>query len=199
MRRNEIRGVLAGVSALILLLATDAGAPRALAAEDQPLRLTATAVNLSGVGRARMERLDIVIERWTSDEQRAQLIETLIEQGSDKLYDAVQKIKPRAGFIKTTTSLGWDIQYARETPLPDGGRRIVFVTDRPMSFYEVSRSTRSSDYDFMVCEIHLDAAGKGEGKLAGGTKIRWNKEEHSIVLENYGIEPVRLTQVNVSK
>lgn len=171
----------------------------ALEAADAALRLRAFAVNLSGGGRTETQTLQIVIERWSTDEERKKLIEALVEMGSDKLFDLVQDIKPRAGFIRTSTSLGWDIKYARETPLPSGGRRVVFATDRPMSFREVRNSTRSEDYDFMVCEIHLGPDGKGEGKLAAAAKISYDREKHQIELENYGQQPIRLTKVSVDK
>jgi hypothetical protein len=160
-----------------------------------PFRMTAFAVNLSGVGRTRPTTLDIVIERWSTDEEKDKLLTTLVEKGEDKLMDMVQDIKPRAGFIRTTQSLGWDIQIARYGELPSGGYRIIFVTDRPMSFYELRNNTRSRDYDFMVCEIRLNKEGKGEGKLAAGTKITYDKDKKQVTLENYGIEPVRLTSV----
>jgi hypothetical protein len=160
-----------------------------------PFRMTAFAVNLSGVGRTRPQTLDIVIERWSTDDEKQKLLDTLVEKGDDKLLDMVQKIKPRAGFIRTTQSLGWDIQVARYGELPDGGHRILFVTDRPMSFYELRNNTRSRDYDFMVCEIRLDKDGKGQGKLAGGTKITYDKDTKQVTIENYGQEPVRLTSV----
>ena len=191
------------VLALAGVLASAVLAGRSLPAQDaekpKPLHLTAFAVNLSGVGAARPQTLQIVIERWSTDEERKKLLDTLVEKGGDKLIDAVQDIKPRAGFIRTTSSLGWDIQYAREHELPSGGRRIVFATDRPISFQEARNSTRSSDYEFMVCEIRLGPDGKGEGKLAGGTKISWDKEKKAIEIENYGQQPVRLTQVTVDK
>ena len=108
-----------------------------------------------------------------------------MEKSSDKLLDAVQKIKPRAGFIRTTTSLGWDIQFARMTDLPSGGKRIVFATDRPIGFGEARNSTRSSDYEFMLCEVRLGANGKGEGKLAAAAKITWDKDKKQVEIENY--------------
>ena len=175
-------------------------APALAPAADPVLSLTAIAVNMSGVGRTgRMETLQIVIERWSTDEERAMLIDTLVEKSADKLLDAVQKIKPRAGFIRTTTSLGWDIQFARETDLPSGGKRIVFATDRPMGFREVRNSNRSADYEFMLCEIRLGPDGKGEGKLAAAAKISYDKDAKKIEIENYGQEPVRLTQVLTDK
>jgi hypothetical protein len=185
-----------GWIALGLLTALAAPAPAA----DPVMSLTAFAVNMTGVGRqGRAETLQIVIERWSSDEERAQLIDTLVEKSSDKLLDAVQKIKPRAGFIRTTTSLGWDIQFARMTDLPSGGKRIVFATDRPIGFGEARNSTRSSDYEFMLCEVRLGANGKGEGKLAAAAKITWDKDKKQVEIENYAQEPVRLTQVTEDK
>ena len=172
------------------LSAQDTAAPAPL-----PFRMTAFAVNLSGIGRARPQTLQIVIERWSTDEERKKLLDTLVEKGGEKLYDVVQDIKPRAGFIRTTSSLGWDIQYARETATPSGGRRITFATDRPMSFREMRENTRSTEYDFVVCEIRLGPDGKGEGKLAAGAKVEYDKDEKTVQVENYGIEPVRLTEV----
>jgi hypothetical protein len=164
-----------------------------------PLRMSAFAVNLSGVGRARPTTLEIVIERWSTEEEKDKLLTTLIERGEDKLLDMVQDIKPRAGFIRTTQSLGWDISFAKAFPRASGGFRLVFVTDRPMGFYELRNSTRSRDYEFMVCEIRIGKDGKGEGKLAAGTKITYDKDKKQVEIENYGQEPVRLTTVSVDK
>ena len=168
------------------------------AAAEPELRLRALAVNMSGVGRPGAETLDIVIERWSTDADQKMVIDTLKERG-DKLLDALQDLEPRAGYIRTTTSLGWDIQYARQEELSSGGRRVVFATDRPMSFYELRNRTRSSEFEFMFCEIRLRPDGKGEGKLSTVAKIRWDAYERAVEIEDYAIEPVRLTQVSVVK
>lgn len=185
----------------VLTMACLAAADRGPFAQDAPtpLHMTAFAVNLSGVGRARPQTLQIVIERWSTDEERKRLLDTLVEKGGEKLIDVVQDMKPRAGYIRTTSSLGWDIQYAHQVPTPSGGRRVVFVTDRPISFREARDNTRSSEYEFMVCEIRLGPDGKGDGKLAAGTKITYDRERKQIELENYGQQPIRLTQVTVDK
>jgi hypothetical protein len=194
-RRRWVVGALP--LALSLVAALPSGAP---AKDAKPvLRLTAFAVNMTGVGRTGAGTLQIAIERWSTDAERAGLINTLVESGSDKLLDAVQKIKPRAGYIRTNTSLGWDIQFARMTEIEGGGKRIVFATDRPMSFFEASNNTRSSDYEFMLCEMRIGASGKGEGKLAVSAKIRYDKDKKTVEIENYGQEPVRLTQVTIDK
>lgn len=187
-----------GLAVLVGLFAL--AVPGSAPAADPLLSLSAFAVNMSGVGRTgRTETLQIVIERWSTDEERALLVDTLVEKSADKLLDAVQKIKPRAGYIRTTTSLGWDIQFARETDLPSGGKRIVFATDRPIGFQEARNSSRSADYEFMICEIRLGPDGKGEGKLSTATKVTYDKDKKQVELENYGQEPVRLTQVLTDK
>ena len=197
-RRTDEHGLLR-LALAGLLLAAGARIAGAETAPAPKLRLNAFAVNLSGIGRVRAEPLQIVIDRWSTDAEHDKLLGVLKEKGSDKLLDALQAVKPRAGYIRTTTSLGWDIQYARDNPLPDGGRRIVFATDRPMSFFERRNQTRSSEYEFMLCEIHLGKDGTGEGKLAVLAKISYDKAKNQIEIENYGLQPVRLTRVQVEK
>lgn len=185
----------------VALLASLAGvswtARPASAEEKALLQLHAFAVDLSGSRSARAGTLEIVIERWSTDEERDRLRETLMERGADGLLSALQKVKPRAGYIRTSSSLGWDIHYARERPIGDGGRRVIIATDRPLSFWELRNRPRSVDYEFTLAEIRLNQDGKGEGKLAKAAKISWNRTTSTIEIEDYGIEPVRLTEVRV--
>jgi hypothetical protein len=172
--------------------------PRPTHAKTEPvLQLRAFAVNMSGGRRASAGTLDITIERWSTDEERSRLLAVLVEKGPDDLVDALRDVKPRAGFVRTSRSLGWDIGYAREMPFGDGGRRIVFATDRPMSFLEVRNRPRSADYEFLVAEIRLLKDGKGEGTLAAAARIEYDKNENTIQVENYDTQPVRLTQVTI--
>jgi len=171
-----------------------------VAAQDVPVTFHAAAVNLSNVGQTGMRSLDITIERWTTPEEFAQLRDALMEKGSDGLLRELQKIKPRAGFVRSSTGgLGWDIQFTRRSSLPEGGSRVVFATDRPMSFYERTTLPRSADYEFLLGELRLGPDGKGEGKLAPMAKVTYNKGSRAIEIENYASQPVRLTQVTQSK
>lgn len=171
-----------------------------VAPEDSlPLRLTAFAVNMSGVGRAKAGRIDMTVERWSTDAEREKLRDTLIERGADKLLDTLQDVKPRVGFMRTPESLGWDLKFAREFVNSDGSRRIILASDRPMSFYEARNSTRSRDYEFTIIEIRLGPDGKGVGKYAGAVKVHYDKETKTLELENYGQEPIRLTEVKLEK
>jgi hypothetical protein len=182
---------LALAAALVVPLAASTAA-----AEDKAiLRLRAFAVDLNN--RVSTNSIDIVIERWSTPEETANLKAILVEGGGDKLLSALQKVKPRCGYVRTSTSLGWDIYFAREVPLPDGGRKISLASDRPVGFWEARNSGRSMDYEFSLAEIRLPATGKGEGKAIKGAKVSFDKEKNTLEIENYQREPVRLNEVTV--
>ena len=166
------------------------------AAKDEPiLRLRAFAVDLNNL--ARTDTIQIVIERWSSPEETQNLKAVLLERGEDKLLSALQKTKPRCGYVRTSTSLGWDVFFARETPLPDGGRKIVLASDRPVGMWEARNSGRSMDYQFSLAEIRLPKEGKGQGKAIPYAQLSFNKETNTLEIENYQREPVRLNEITV--
>jgi hypothetical protein len=167
----------------------------------QPLeRLLATSVNMSNVGTPNAGRIEIVIERWSSDRERDELIATLKEKGSDALLSKLQDMR-RVGYIRDANggSVGWDLHFARERKLEDGGRQIVLATDRPISAWEAFNRPRSADYDFTLADIRFDGDGKGVGKLAVAAKITTNRETGAIEIEDFASEPVRLTEVTSSR
>lgn len=167
----------------------------ASAKEEAILRLRAFAVDLNN--QARTNTLDIVIERWSTPEETSNLKAVFLERGDDKLLSALQKTKPRCGYVRTSTSLGWDVYFARETPLPDGGRRIVLASDRPVSMWEALNAGRSMDYQFSLTEIRLPKEGKGQGKVIPYAQLSFDKDTNTLEIENYQREPVRLNEVTI--
>lgn len=160
-----------------------------------PLRFTAFAVSLP---QGKAGTVDIAIERWTTDEERASLLDLLAgasfkAHGQDKLLKALQKIEPRTGFIRAPNTLGWDLRYAREHLLPDGVRQIVIATDKPVGFLAAARGARVMDYPFSFVEMRMKPDGKGEGRLLVATAV--DVKNGRLELENYGQEPVRLTSI----
>jgi hypothetical protein len=176
-----------------------ASAHTAVSPED-PLRFRAFGINMQG---GRTGTIDIAIERWSSDEERALLLDkvagtTQKRSDQDKLVQSLQAIKPRAGYMNTPGSLGWDIKYARENRMADGTRQIVVVTDKPVSFFAARNSTRSMDYPFTLIEIRFaPGSHTGEGKLLAQTSI--SARDNQLQLELYGQEATRLTQVTQQK
>ena len=190
------------IAAAVLLLAP-AAAP--VAAQQERLEIDAFAINMSNIATGANARVDIRIDSWSTPEEREQLIVTMIENGSDALLKALQKASVKGRFRIPTArppdphhlSLGLDIRYAWQVPLPDGGKRIVLAMDRYIGFGEARNQPRSIDYPFTLLQIHVDAAGKGEGKMAVATKISFDRDKKQIELENYASEPVRLNNLTV--
>jgi hypothetical protein len=185
--------------ALLAALAVPLISSSAHAKETELLRLRAFTISMQ---RGRAGMLNIVIERWSTKKEIDGLKAVLVEKDEDALLAALQRIKPRCGYVRTDATLGWDLYAAVERPLPGGaGKKVILVSDRPTGFWELRADTRSTDYQFMVTEIRLDKDGgmKGEGKLAGAVKITYNPKTKVIELENYGQEPLRLSDVTVDQ
>lgn len=163
---------------------------------------TAFAINMAATPGPRTTggstTVTIVIDRWSTQEERQVLIQAFAQKGADGLLSALQKTQ-RVGFIRLPQTRGWDLHYAVQVPTEDGGRRIIIGTDRPVSFAEASRDTRSMDYPFALIELHLDQNGEGEGRLSPATKIALNKDGTQIELVNWSSEPVRLTKLRQRK
>jgi len=140
--------------------------------------------------------LSVYIDAYSTDDEIAQLAQTLRDKGSNELLDAVSKLKPK-GRLSPTGRVGTDVKVIRMHKT-EKGRRIFLVTDRPISFVELYNGTRSRDYEFGVVQLDLDEKDNGEGAMLVATKIRFDTN-NELELEHYGIDPVRLANVRKEK
>jgi hypothetical protein len=83
--------------------------------------------------------------------------------------------------------------------LPDGGERIILVTDRRLGGHIPAwtpvGTTPLTDYEFSLIEIRLNARGAGEGKASLTTRVIVDNEAKTVALENYAVTPVILQRV----
>src|SRR3954471_10777794 len=190
--KTRLPGVLTP-AALLTAAVLVAGGTVAARGADTKQTFTAEAANLSNVGRSGATgRVDVTITRYSTDQEREQLRTALIENGTESLLKQLQKMPP-VGYIRGNDSVGWGLRYARETTT-GGNRRIVFATDRPISWLEASAQPRTMNYRFTIGELKLNG-DKGEGSLAVAVKVKYNPDQKVIELENYASEPLRLLQV----
>lgn len=166
-----------------------------VSAQNAKENFTGFAINMNSGPKTAV--VDFSIERWSTDTEREGLLEIIQSESNptDKLLRALQKL-PKVGYIRTPQSLAWDLRYAWQSPLEEGGRRIVMATDRPIGFWEARNQPRSIDYPFTIIEVRLDKDDKGEGKILAGTKIYVDKKTKQIVLENYAQQPVRFNEIH---
>jgi hypothetical protein len=201
MVRSSVRGAsLAIALGLVLSLVSPVAAQVTL-----PIRMRAFAVNMSNNLTGANGIIQIVLDKWSTAEERAALLKT-VPKGQDDLLRALQKqsVKGRinipgwSGPDPQNYRLGWNLRYAWHEALPDGGERIVVATDRQMSFRETVNNPRTTDYPFLLIQIHVKD-GKGEGKMAPFTQITFDKKKNVMEMEIYGTEPVRLNNITVEK
>ncbi|HSS77074.1 MAG TPA: hypothetical protein VLV54_10045 [Thermoanaerobaculia bacterium] len=161
----------------------------ALQAQSHTDQFVGTIANMEGGSTAPVV---IHIDHYSSDQEVANLKGILAEKGPDALRDALWDLE--AGYIRVQGGLGYPIAVARSKPEADGGRVIRLMIDRPISFREAANNLRSVDYPFSYIEIHLDASGKGEGKLIAAAKVTLTGS--TVEIESLGVQPFKLLDVH---
>jgi hypothetical protein len=187
--RNATLGVAVLSATALLTLALSAQTM------GSPERYSATAMNINN-GQA--GNIDITVNHWSTDQQRDKLMAVATKKGPDKLLDALEGM-PAVGHFGAPGNLSWDIHFARKMPLPDGGERVVLITDRRIGFWEAANQPRSIDYPFTFIDIRLNRDGEGEGKMSIATKVIYDKKDNMISLEDFQTSPVQLTNVRREK
>jgi len=160
-------------------------------------RFTAFAVNMTNGGTGRSSQFELVIDRWSTAVDRDDLAISLEEQGPDGLLKKLRQL-PRVGYVRVAGRLGNDIPFARDVRHSDGSRRIVMVLPRQLSFSEASGATPTAEYPFTVIELQVDAAGRGDGRMSVGAKIKVHKASDQIEHEDFVAGSVLLKDVKVS-
>ena len=185
-----------------LLLAVAAVAPAGAQPDEMETFRGATtgAVSSEGV------ELRINVLRWTAEEDRGAVLSLITPAPGgtagegEGLEDALQDLQT-VGFIWTGGSLGYALKYAHRTAAPDGGERIVLVTDRPLGRWDRSGPWTGSDGSgpaaaaFTVVELRLDAEDRGEGKTSVDAPIEFNGPARTVGLADYASAAVHLANV----
>lgn len=178
------------VATLMLAPATPAG-------QGGSERFTGFAINMNA--GAQTAPVEFTIDRWSTADERARLLR-IIDGTKDPNDQLLQTLKamPVVGYIKGNNTLRWDLRYAWQTPLDEGGRQIVLATDRPISFREQANKPRSVNYPFTILEIRLNREDKGDGKIHSGAKVFLDKTGN-IAVENYARQPLRFNEIKKMK
>src|SRR5262245_51366406 len=155
-----------------------------------PERFTALAVNLESPRLAMTGTVEIVVNRWSTDQERDRLLAVLLEKGPEKLLDALQDT-PRVGYIRTTDSVSYDLNLSRRTRGEEGGERIEVVTGRDFRFWPIINQSGAIDYSFAVIELRINRDGQGEGQMSLVTKIMGK----ALAPEECATRPVSLQRV----
>lgn len=118
----------------------------------------------------------VTINRFSTAADREALKSAFDQGGHDALVKALSKMKG-VGRISLPATTGVSIAYAVSIPTPTG-RKIRFVTDRPVAMLEQRNMTRSQQYDLTAGEIEINDPDKNKsaGVLYPSVKVGLNKE-----------------------
>ena len=155
-------------------------------------RFEANFTNISNVGGTGATPITIRITRWTNDDEHIRLMRILEKEGNDAFTRELQGVKT-TGSIGVPQELAYPLLYARQTRNEKGGRKIMLITDRPMTFQERTGSSISRDYPLTWIEMTLDKDDRGEGYVVLAARLRLLGEVLGV--EDLGNQPARLTTI----
>jgi hypothetical protein len=158
------------VTGLLLL-----GTTLAFSRGTKPETVEATAMGTgTQVGQVIGVTLDIY--EYSTPEDRQVLIDAFTKGQNQGLVNALSKMKA-VGHCSITGTIGYDVSYIRMTPTA-GGRKIVFVTNRPIRFGEAFFDSQSQAFNLTAGEFDLNDTDKDKstGSVYPAAQLLIDKE-----------------------
>ena len=159
---------------------------------DKPEEFSAVYTNIGTVGAVGALPVTIRITRWTDEDEHQRMMKELAAGGTDALVRELSRARSVGG-IGTPQELPYDLRYARQSPVEGGGRKIVLMTDRPMSFLERLNASVTRDYPITWIELHLGADGRGEGTMSIAARLRLVGD--ILGIEDFANQPAKLNDI----
>ena len=187
--RIVVYGVLA-----IGMLAFAATTPRGATVSAPLERFTATAVDVGGIVYENLRPVELVVTRWSTDAEERALVVALLDKGPEGFIDRLCDI-PSVGSIYTMDGTEYVLRFARQVATADGGRHILFASDRPIFLWNSPFRPRLVFDPPTFLELRLKGNGEGEGKVSSETKIEVDEGLSVVGIFDYADRPVRLMAV----
>jgi hypothetical protein len=136
--------------------------------------------------------LELVINEWSSEADRQRILDTLKNDGVDKLADAISR-GYAVGYLHWPGGLDYNLRFASRVPTADGGEDIIVGTDRPFNLWWNTGTTPGAPADAVVLQLRLNKDGHGEGRLV--KKVNVNPTAKTIAFDDFASAAVILTDV----
>ena len=108
---------------------------------------------------------------------------------------AAVKAAPTCGFIWSGGPTGYSVKYAWRMASPEGGERVVLVTERRIGANEVgwpAATGPAADAEFTVIEMRLNAKGVGDAKASLSAPVVVDAAAKTLAIDGYAAAPVFL-------
>src|SRR5271156_6217900 len=161
-----------GFGLVVLLLAVTL----AISADDRGVEVIDTTAMGTGTQLGGTISVKVTIYEFSTDEDRAVLVDAFKEGQNEGLVNALTRMKS-VGRIAITGTLGYDLSYIRLIPTPTG-RKIRFVTNRLLRFGEQYYNTQSKAFNLTAGEIEINDSDKNKsaGVLYPASQLIINKD-----------------------
>ena len=187
VRRPFALPALLGLAALIALLPAIAGKAKHIA------QYRTIVMAEAGPGVQGATEMDITIDQWSGEDERAALIAAFKQGGNLGLYEALQKQDPH-GYISQPGGLGHKIRFARQVKT-DTGSKVIVVTDKFVSNVNFDASSEFLKYPISAAEMLLDAKGSGTGKMIVGARLGFDADGELRIEVPSNQPPVPMTKI----
>jgi hypothetical protein len=123
----------------------------------------------------RTVNVKVTISQFSTEEDRAVLVDAFKKGQNQGLVDALEKMKP-VGRIAITGTVGTDLAYIRLIRT-DTGRKIRFATNRPIRFAEARNNSTTTAFNLTAGEFNLNDSDKNKsaGVLYPAAQLIINK------------------------
>ena len=199
---RRIATLFAGAVSCVAMT-SDVGAARPLGF---PAHLVARSISVSGPEDT--GRIEIYVERWSTDEELDNLLGTLEKGGPGELLEVLERQRVRAGVVlmpgvqthgeRARMRSPKNLQFAREIITP-AGRQLILASDERLGLGESRLEARKEVYEFSLMDIRFGPDGTGVGKVAAAGDVVYNPETNILELKDYETKPVRLVNVRSAK
>jgi hypothetical protein len=183
-----------GATALAAAVLMTPAAPRGQGAAEV---FTATAAVKGAGGASASAPVTVTIDRKMPQSEADSLVAAFKAGGADALRKKLVGVPP-TGTVRIGGGGDTPTRMTIERATGEG-RLLTIVTDKPLVFVGagVPGAKPKEGYDFAVIDIEVDAKGNGSGTIAPAAKLRMN--QGALVVDDYGVEVVRLTAVKKTK
>lgn len=115
-----------------------------------------------GTGTQMGENVEIrlIINDYSTMEDRQVLVAAFTKGQNQGLVSALQKMRA-VGRLSLTGTVGYDVSFIRMIPTPTG-RKIRFVTNRPIRFGEAWTDSQSMSFDLSGGEIDINDSDRNK-------------------------------------
>jgi hypothetical protein len=176
------------IVALTLALASEAFAVEPPKLADT---LTATTANMTPAGLS----LRMQILEWQDAAARADAVASMAA-GANAATPLARL--PTVGYVwQSGSPVGYSVKYAHREPLPEGGERIILVTDRRLGSYDfkgwsVTPPAVRNELQYSVIELDVSGSGDGSGRVSLAGNVRLDEKAGTVTLDG---APTLLTNV----